>query len=601
MSLSDGTPPRESQAVGGSGTTLPAAAPLPVAPPVHAPRPATSAPAPAPRPATSAPAPAPAASRGGTVAPGASSGGSRSGTGRNAYAELLRDTRGMRREHQQARDAWFAKLAADKKEESLFELEILLKGLACFANPRNHPGSGRRQTIVSLDFKEHVAHVKEGMTRVTQLARTMLGDRDRAFVFQRYLETVLPEDTARTRLLRASMAQETPEGSLFMLRHGFTNLIEVTSGLLRLSRVNFRLFYAALATTMREITQSTFFNPLAALEFRPEFDRIPSPQVLELIQSIPGEQAHRLVALTFLALFRILRYLRLIDAIALEHHDRRVAGRGYLVLAVLRSDARALSNYLRRRSGALLAESYEKELFRVPAAEIGARYDSLRSEGNRLFGIKGALTGLAANLRLEMRRTFEHDLPPPDVSTPEPELRLKLRQATAAVRPAIQTAILFLGKSLGVELEEGRVFDDKAARRATSERLRRDVWMFAQIARAFASKARHTDVTVDKWTTIASFAFVREFLAYFRAMGYPLLRAGDYPRIEAFMTAMSSLEDRDTLDPQKLSIAVNECEQFFVFLTDLFDQISKREELANVPFDRKAAARALRMYLGERA
>jgi len=525
----------------------------------------------------------------------------RASSGRNAYAELLRDTRGMRREHQQARDAWFAKLAADKKEESLFELEILLKGLACFANPRNHPGAGRRQTIVSLDFREHVGHVKEGMTRVTQLARTMLGDRDKAFVFQRYLETVLPEDSARTRLLRSSMAQDTPEGSLFMLRHGFTNLIEVASGLLRLTRVNFRLFYAALATAMREITQSAYFNPLAALEFRPEFDRIPSPQVLELIQSVPGEQAHRLVALTFLSLFRILRYLRLIDAIALDHHDRRVAGRGYLVLAVLRSDARALSNYLRRRAGALLAESYEKELFRVPAGEIGARFDGLRSEGNRLFGIKGALTGLAANLRLEMRRTFEHDLPPPDASTPEPELRLKLRQATAAVRPAIQTAILFLGKSLGVELEEGRVFDDKAARRATSERLRRDIWMFAQIARAFASKARHTDVTVDKWTTIASFAFVREFLAYFRAMGYPLLRAGDYPRVDAFMSAMNALEDRDTLDPQKLAIAVNECEAFFVFLTDLFDQISKRSDLVNVPFDRKAAARSLRMYLGERS
>jgi hypothetical protein len=525
----------------------------------------------------------------------------RPAAGRNAYAELLRDTRGMRREHQQARDAWFAKLAADKKEESLFELEILLKGLACFANPRNHPGAGRRQTIVSLDFREHVGHVKDGMTRVTQLARGMLGDRDRAFVFQRYLETVLPEDSARTRLLRASMAQETPEGSLFMLRHGFTNLIEVASGLLRLSRVNFRLFYAALATAMREITQSAYFNPLAALEFRPEFDRIPSPQVLELIQGVPGEQAHRLVALTFLSLFRILRYLRLIDTIALDHHDRRVAGRAYLVLAVMRSDARALSNYLRRRAGGLLAESFERELFRVPAAEIAARFDGLRSEGNRLFGIKGALNGLAANLRLEMRRTFEHDLPPPDATTAEPELRLKLRQATAAVRPAIQTAILFLGKSLGVELEEGRVFDDKAARRATSERLRRDVWMFAQIARAFASKARHTDVTVDKWTTIASFAFVREFLAYFRAMGYPLLRTGDYPRVDAFMTAMNGLEDRDTLDPKKLAVAVTECEQFFGFLTGLFDQISKREELANVPFDRKAAARSLRMYLGERA
>ena len=92
--------------------------------------------------------------------------------------------------------------------------------------------------------------------------------------------------------------------------------------------------------------------PLSALEFRPEFDRIPSTQVLELIQSVPSEQAHRLVALTFLSLFRMLRYLRLLDSIAIDHSERRVAGRAYLVLAVLRSDARALSNYLRRRAGA---------------------------------------------------------------------------------------------------------------------------------------------------------------------------------------------------------------------------------------------------------
>src|SRR5215475_15938540 len=93
---------------------------------------------------------------------------------RNAYAELLRDTRGLRREQQQSREAWFARLAADKKEESLFELEILLKGIACFANPRNHPGAGRRQTIVSHDFREHLAHARDGMSRVVQLARMML-------------------------------------------------------------------------------------------------------------------------------------------------------------------------------------------------------------------------------------------------------------------------------------------------------------------------------------------------------------------------------------------------------------------------------------------
>jgi hypothetical protein len=519
--------------------------------------------------------------------------------GRNAYAELLRDTRGLRREQQQAREAWFARLVADKKEETLFELEILLKGIACFANPRNHPGAGRRSTIVSLDFREHLVHARDGMARIVQLARAMLGDRDRAFVFQRYLETVLPEDTARTKLLHATLAQETPEASLFVLRHGFTNLIEVAGGLLRLSRLNFRLFYAHLATAMREITQSAYFNPLSALEFRPEFDRIPYAQVLELIQRVPGEQAHRLVALTFLSLFRMLRYLRLLDAIALDHSDRRVGGRAYLVFAVLRSDARALSNYLRRRAGGLLADSYERDLLRVPAPEIATRHDELLAEGHRLVSIKAALSGLAANLRIEMRRTFEHDLPPADAGTSEHDLRGRLRYVTGNVRPALQNAILFLGKSLGARLEDRKVFDDQTARRSTSDRLRRDIWMFAQITRAFASKARHANPVVDRWTGAATFAFVREFLAYFRAMGYPLLRVGDYPRVDAFMAAMSGLGEADLEGPQRIEAAILECEAFHQFLTQLFDQISRRDELAGVPFDRQAAARALRLYLGD--
>ena len=133
---------------------------------------------------------------------------------------------------------------------------------------------------------------------------------------------------------------------------------------------------------------------------------------------------------------------------------------------------------------------------------------------------------------------------------------------------------------------------------ATSERLLRDVWMFAQIARAFASKARHTDPRTDSWATVANLSFVREFLNYFRAMGYPLLRVGDYPRVDAFMTAMSGLADADLLDPARLEAAAAECEAFYGFLTELFDNISQREEIAGAPFDRQAAARALRLYLG---
>jgi hypothetical protein len=82
-------------------------------------------------------------------------------------------------------------------------------------------------------------------------------------------------------------------------------------------------------------------------------------------------------------------------------------------------------------------------------------------------------------------------------------------------------------------------------------------------------------------------------------MGYPLLRAADYPRFDAFLSAMSALEESDLLDPARLQQAIAESDQFYEFLTALFDQIGLRTELAQIPFDRRAAAEALRLYLGD--
>ena len=102
----------------------------------------------------------------------------------------------------------------ERKDELLFELEILLKGLACFGNPRNHPGPPRRAPIVMQDFHDALGLFRDGLTRIVTLSKNLLGDRDRAFVFQRYLETMMPEDTVRTRMFREGMTQHTPDEAL---------------------------------------------------------------------------------------------------------------------------------------------------------------------------------------------------------------------------------------------------------------------------------------------------------------------------------------------------------------------------------------------------
>lgn len=522
------------------------------------------------------------------------------GAERDAYAELLRDMRGLRREQAHARDHWVAQLTAARKEDLLFELEILLKGLVCFVNPRNHPGPPRRLPVVAQDFREAVSMTREAMARITALCRTLLFEKDRSFVFQRYLETVLPDDRARSRLMDAASAQDGPEQSLSYLRHGITNLVEVAGGLSRLQRVPFRLFYGLLGSAQREIAQSAFFNPLSALEFRPEFDRIHNTRILELTRSAPGEAARRLVALTFLSLFRMLRYLHLAESAAFDASEgqRRAAGVVYVVMSVLRSDARALTSHLRHSAGPLLADVYERDVFAIPASEMSTKYESLLSEGHRLVALRAAFEGVGANIRLEMRRAFEHDFPSPDSAPTGDQLRTAVSRTVKNLKPALQNAVLFLGKSLGSKLEEQGVFDDAAARRMLSERLRRDVWMFAQIVRAFAHKARNAHAGEVKWQGIPPLQFVREFLAYFRAMGYPLLRTADYPRVDAFVAAMWALEETDLLDPSRLQRAIAECEQFHVFLATLLEQIGKRDELVGVPFDKRAAAEALKLYLG---
>src|SRR5689334_6234305 len=80
---------------------------------------------------------------------------------RDPYADLLRDTRSLGREQVAARDAWYGSLGLERKEETLFEIEMLLKGLVCFSNPRNYPGLTRRGPVSALNFHEELVIARQ--------------------------------------------------------------------------------------------------------------------------------------------------------------------------------------------------------------------------------------------------------------------------------------------------------------------------------------------------------------------------------------------------------------------------------------------------------
>lgn len=514
---------------------------------------------------------------------------------RDVYANLLRDSRGLRRDQSSARDSWFAQLPWDKKEQTLFELEMLLKGVATFGNPRNHPGPPRATAAVAHDFLEELRILRDGITRTGTLVRSLLGDREKAYTFTRYLETVLPEDSARGRLLQEQLTQDTPEESLFVLRNAFGAMQDLADGLLRLELVPNRLYSALHGTLTREIGRNVYFNPLLALEFRPEFDRIRSAEVLEALHTVRNEAAHRVIALTMLALFRALRYLELVDRYAADASSAR---RSYLILAVLRSDMRALTRYLGRHAGDVIAGGLERELLSIHAVDLADRRPTLEREAKWLSHLRNGLETAANGLRVDVRKVFLFDLPGPSEGVAGAELGPQLIVAAATLRASVHHAIVSLCRVLSPGHPAPVLASDVLGRRAESERLRREIWMFMQILRAFLAKAHAADGSADRWAGAASFQFVRDFLSHFRAIGYQLVRANDYERLDPFLAALEGLRDVDLLESERLSAAATECRRFYTFLEELFREVSQRGELRDQRFDRRDATETLKIYLG---
>ncbi len=513
--------------------------------------------------------------------------------GRDVYADLLRDTRGMRRDHSRSREQWYRDLAWEDKEATLFELEMLLKGFACFANPRNHPGRPRFGAPAAHDYRLELGVVRDGLEQAVSAARKLLGEADRAYVFSRYLEVVMPEDDSRSQLINEQLTQTTPVESLFVLRTTFSSLIEIADAILQLERVPHRTYFGFLGMVTREVGRNVFFNPLVTLEFRPEFDRIPEPSVLEILHSTP-EDAHKTAAVAFLTLFRARRYLQLVDSFS---NQERTAARAYLILSVLRSDLRALTRFLNQGAADSLASGLERVLFEIPANEIRLRRDRLESRADRLLHLRGLLESMSTSLRVETRRVFEREVPQMSDDASADGLGPAMILAAAQLRATLHQAVSSLCHELRPDLVPPELGSAATMEREASERLRREIWMFRQIVRAFKAKAEAAGSAKDRWADASTFGFVADFLGHFRAIGYQLVRESDYDHLDSFLEKLSNLREEDFLHPGRSEETLREIDAIDQYLESLFQAISMRTELNDHAFDKRRAAETLKLYL----
>jgi hypothetical protein len=456
------------------------------------------------------------------------------------FLEVMTDSQSLRAGHLAERERWLRALAVDGREEVLFEFEMLLRGIERTFNLHNLPLEGQGP-VVARDFAHELRAIRDAINRSIKLARFLLdATSDRKMVFRKYIESRVADDRVRRELMEAELVQRAPQESLFLLRSGFIALRGILDELLATPHAGYPLFCHIGQLALREVAVNTYFKPFRPLEFRPEYDRIKHVAILELLQRVDDE-LRRPVAVAFLALFRLLHYLRYVPSQA-EKPNRR----SLVIMALVRSEVGSLCAFLEGDLAHRLGRS-DPERAKL-AARVGG---DLREEERRIVlrELTGAPTGSTGRAR-------------------------------DAFGAAFRRTVSELARAYDESLRQVELFDDLLSRQEQSLRLRRDLHAFREVCR-FAETAFPGAAGLEGKRALSA---LRDFALYFRDVSYQLLRYGDYEPFDRFSSLIS---DTDTAlsGPLQFQRLADECRLFGEVLDQVLAAVGRRDDLCGNPFD----------------
>ncbi len=466
---------------------------------------------------------------------------------RDFFADLIRASQGANAGLLAERERWLRGVNIEGREQQLFELEMLLRGVERYFHLHHTVVDTQERPLVTRDFHGELEDVRDAIHRSIRIARRLMDPNlDSKRVFRKYVETQLTDDRVRRAFLEEELSQSTPQESLFVLREAFEALRNLINHLLQLPACNLSLFTDVGILSLREIVQNRYFRPFRPLEFRVEYDRIRSVQLLELLARQPKEVRVPFTT-AFLALFRLLHYLSYVGQDGEEFLPRRV----HVVLALVRSEAVSLVGYLRQELATQVGPK------RLKAAALRSARDITR-EAQRIN----------RDLLVDAESDQDALLQAGDAFT---EL---FRHQVAALVEALEP-----GAASGAD-----AFSQLVSREAMAQRLRKDLWVFGQLCRATETALRAENLpSAEK-----AMAALKAFLGYFQDVGYQLLRYSDYEPFDRF-TALLVEMPWPAEGPAMRHRLAEDLRQFSQVLEGAFTSVSRRVLLQGRSFDRKDA------------
>ena len=194
---------------------------------------------------------------------------------------------------------------------------------------------------------------------------------------------------------------------------------------------------------------------------------------------------------------------------------------------------------------------------------------ALRAEGIA-ENVFDSLDGTAYALRMELRKTFEHELVGLTALRPATLVYAKVEAAHGLLRDCFQQSTVSLAQVFNPALDGTRLFESFKTKLEQSLALRSDLWALLESVR-LAEQQRERRLAVE----------LRQRLATFREGSMRLLMYKDWETFERFVEDFNAARGAAETGPV--------LHRFSAYLETLFGQVNMRAVLADRPFDPSSA------------
>jgi len=472
------------------------------------------------------------------------------------------------------RRRWFRTLEVERKQEKLFELEILLKGLVRYSNLNNHPIADRAN-LLNRDFASELEVVRNALVRAVILIRSLLPEAEANVLhFQNYVETRLLSDYQRAQILSRAINQRTPIESLYILCYGLIDYSELAGNLLRLDIKRYQVFYYLEQMVAREITANRYFNPFRGLGFVPHYDVVRSPRITTIVNTIEDKEIKRMISVVVLLLFKLLRYLSLINA---EAKDLAKLKDSLLIFSLINSESK------------ILIEAFE-EL-------IPARFKEIGSSDGKYKEIIDLVDAFAFQLRVEMKKIFEFEIRDAGSVSDLKILQNGVARTRGMLTNIFQQAVIEICRVFDPDLQGRDIFKDFLSRLEQSLKLRRDIWLFSKVLERLEMVLAGAFAEGKLEPVFESANILRNFVYYYQNMSFSLVRAYDREEFQKFFDYLGGAPVEELKDQEGRAKFKREINSFRMFLDTTFNAINERVELKGIPFGTDEAERLLAQFL----